>query len=88
MNHKHRKVLHQLFAHPEPSNLAPADVNAVLKELGAEMEERHGSRFAVTLNGHTVVFHHASHSVDKGEVRQIRQFLKDCDIDPERDFPL
>ena len=88
MNHKHRKVLHQLFAHPEPANLAPADVNAVLVELGAEIEERQGARFAVTLNGHTVVFHHAKHSVDKSEVRQLRKFIEDAGIDAERDYPL
>jgi hypothetical protein len=85
---KHRKVLHQLFAHPEPANLAPADVNAVFAELGAEIEERHGARFAVTLGGHTAVFHHAGHAVDKAEVRQVRKFLEDAGVDPERDYPL
>lgn len=88
MNHKHRKVLHELFAHPEPSNLSPSDVNAVLGELGADIEERHGARFAVTLNGHTAVFHHASHAVDKAEARNIRKFLTDAGVDPERDYPL
>jgi hypothetical protein len=88
MNHKHRAVLHQIFAHPEPANLAPADVNAVLKELGAEIEERHGARFAATLNGHTAVFHHAQHALDKTEVRQLRKFIEAAGIDPARDYPL
>ncbi|MGD2132361.1 MAG: hypothetical protein PVI23_06170 [Maricaulaceae bacterium] len=88
MNHKHRKVLHQLFAHPEPTNLAPSDINAVLGELGAEIEERHGARFAVKLNDRTVVFHHAQHSLPKDEVRAIRRFLEEAGVDPERDYPL
>jgi hypothetical protein len=88
VNHKHRTILHQLFAHPEPTNLSPADVNTLLKELGAEIEERHGARFAVTLNGHSAVFHHASHAVDKPEVRQLRKFLEAAGVDPERDYPL
>lgn len=88
MNHKHRKVLHQLFAHPEPANLSPSDVNAVLAELGAEIDERHGARFAVTLKGRTAVFHHAGHSVDKPEIRQLRKFLEEAGVDPARDFPV
>lgn len=88
MNHKHRKILHALFAHPEPANLAPADVEHVLVELGAELGERSGPKYSVTLNGHTVVFHHAQHSLPKEEVRAMRKFIESAGIDPERDFPL
>ncbi len=88
MNHKHRKTLHAVFAHPVSGNIALREVESVFKELGAEMEERHNSRFAVTLNGHTVLFHHAKHDLPKQEVQQIRKFLEDCDVVPERDYPL
>lgn len=88
MNHKHRQTLHALFAHPEPSNLSEADVKAVLRELGADLEERNGSRFAVTLNGHTALFHHADHSVRKDDVRNIRKFLTDAGVDPKTHYPL
>ncbi|MFZ4805987.1 MAG: hypothetical protein ACOYLQ_01930 [Hyphomicrobiaceae bacterium] len=70
MNHRHRKVLTALFAHP----------------VSAEIDNRSGSRVGVTLKGHTVVFHHANHSVPKDEVAQIRKFLIDCGISPEQ-FP-
>ncbi|KAB2849022.1 MAG: hypothetical protein F9K44_09200 [Hyphomicrobiaceae bacterium] len=83
MNHRHRKVLLSLFAHPISSNIGFKEVEAVLRELGAEVEERHGSRVAVTLKGHTVLFHHAQHSLPKEEVVQIRKFLTDCGIAPE-----
>jgi len=88
MNHSHRKTLHALFAHPESANLAPIDVEHVLTGLGAEMSERSGAKFSVTLNGHTANFHHAHHSLPKEEVRAIRKFLEDAGIDPVRDYPL
>lgn len=83
MNHRHRKVLHALFAHPVSANIDFREVESVLQELGAELENRSGARVAVTLKGHTVVFHHAQHSVPKDEVAQIRKFLIDCGIAPE-----
>ncbi|WP_300531071.1 hypothetical protein [Maricaulis sp.] len=88
MNHKHRKTLHAIFHHPEPANLAPADVEHVLSDLGAELHERNGAKFAVTLNGHTANFHHAKHSLPKDEVRAIRKFLETAGVDPERDYAL
>ena len=88
MNHKHRKTLHAIFAHPEPANLSPKDVEHVLEELGAELSERAGAKFAVTLNGHTATFHHAGHSMAKDEVRHLRKFIEDAGIDPQRDYPL
>jgi hypothetical protein len=88
MNHKHRKTLHALFAHPEPANLAPADVEHVLADLGAELNERSGAKYSVTLNGHTAIFRHAQHSLPKEEVRAVRKFLESAGVDPERDYPL
>ena len=88
MNHKHRKTLHAIFHHPEPANLAPADVEHVLTDLGAELHERSGAKFSVTLNGHTANFQHASHSLPKDEVRAVRKFLETAGVDPERDYAL
>ncbi|MEC9345818.1 MAG: hypothetical protein VYB54_06300 [Pseudomonadota bacterium] len=88
MNHHHRKVLHQIFQHPVNANLAFQDVESVLRELGAEIDNRHGSRIGVTLKGHTVAFHHAAHSLPKEEVQQVRKFLEACDVDPARDWPV
>jgi len=83
MNHRHRKILHSLFAHPISSNIDLKDVEAVLKELGAEIEPRHGARIAVTLGGHTVAFHASQHALPKDEVVQIRHFLEQCGVKPE-----
>lgn len=87
MNHRHRKIVHSIFAHPIPANLDFKEVESTLKELGADIEERAGSRIAVTLKGRTVLFHHANHSLPKDEVVQIRRFLIDCGIAPEQ-YPL
>lgn len=63
MNHKHRKVLHALFAHPVSANILPKAVEAVFGELGGEIEQRHGGRIGVRLNGHFAEFAHPQHSM-------------------------
>ena len=88
MNHKHRKVLHALFAHPVSANIATRAVESVLKELGSEIEQRHGGRMGVRLNGHFVEFSHSAHSLPPTQVQQIRKFIAGAGIDPERDYPL
>ena len=84
MNHKHRKVLAQLFAHPISANLDFKDVEHVLKELGAEIENKHGNRIGVTLNGHSAAFSHVNHSLPKDEVAQIRKFLEGAGVNPSQ----
>ena len=88
MNHKHRKVLHALFAHPVSANISTRSVESVFKELGGEIEQRHGGRIGVRLNGHFAEFSHHDHSLDPNLVRKVRKFLELVDIDPERDYPL
>ena len=82
MNHRHRKVLHAIFAHPISANIDFKEVMHVLEELGAEIDNKSGNRVGVTLRGHTVAFSHANHSVPKEEVVQIRKFLEACEISP------
>lgn len=86
MNHKHRKVLAQLFAHPISANIDFKEVEHVLQELGAEIENKSGNRIGVTLNGHKVAFTHVNHSLPKDEVVQIRKFLETAGVTPEQ-FP-
>ncbi|HEX4893818.1 MAG TPA: type II toxin-antitoxin system HicA family toxin [Hyphomicrobiaceae bacterium] len=87
MNHRHRKVLHALFAHPVSANINFKEVVHVLEELGAEVENKAGNRIGVTLNGHTAAFVHAQHDLPKDEVAQIRKFLTSCGVDPAA-FPV
>lgn len=63
MNHEHRKVLHALFAHPVSANISTRSAESVLRELGGGIEQRHGGRMGVRLNGHFAEFSHPSHSL-------------------------
>lgn len=83
MNHHHSKTLHAIFAHPVSANIDFKDVEHLLTALGAEVENKPGSRIGVTLNGHSAAFHHAHHSVPKPEIIQIKKFLENCGITPE-----
>jgi hypothetical protein len=80
MNHRHRKLLHAIFAHPINANLDMQEVEHLLRELGAELENKSGGRVGVTLKGHTVAFGVADHSVPKDEVVQIKKFLETCGV--------
>lgn len=87
MNHRHRKVLHAIFAHPVSANLDFKEVMHVFEELGAEVDNKSGNRVGVKLNGHAVAFSHAHHSLPKEEVAQVRKFLEACGVDPAQ-FPV
>ena len=88
MNHKHRKVLHALFAHPISGNIDPRKVESVLGELGGTFENRHGGRIAVRLNGQFAEFHFGHHSLSKDQVVHLKKYIEACGIDPKRDYPL
>lgn len=82
MNHRHRKVLQSVFAHPISANINFKDVVHVLEDLGATIENKSGNRVGVALNGHTAAFVHAHHDLSKEEVVNLRRFLAACGIDP------
>ena len=84
MNHHHRKVLHSLFAHPVSSNIDFKEVVHVLEALGADVDNKSGNRVGVKLNGHSVAFSHAHHSLPKEEVMQIKHFLETCGVKPDQ----
>jgi hypothetical protein len=87
MNHRHRKTLHALFAHPVSGNIDFKEVVHVLEALGAEIENKSGNRIGVTLAGHTAAFVHAHHDMSKDEVAHLRKFLVTCGVDPAA-FPV
>lgn len=88
MNHKHRRVLHAVFAHPINANLEPRQVYSMLEELGAEVTHGGHGHDIVKLNGQTHGFHEASHSLSKDDVMALRKFLQAAGINPTRDYPL
>jgi hypothetical protein len=84
MNHRHRKALHAVFAHPVSANVDFKEVIHLLQELGAEVENKAGNRIGVRLNGHSAAFTHAHHCLPKEEVTQVKKFLETCGVDPAK----
>ncbi|MDA0656045.1 MAG: hypothetical protein O2912_06540 [Proteobacteria bacterium] len=70
------------------ANIAMKDVESVFRELGADIKSAHSGKMHVSLNGHNMNFTHASHSLHKEEVHQVKKFIEMCGVDPERDYPL
>ena len=84
MKQKHQRTLAALYAHPTSANVQWRDIEALLRELGAEVTEREGSRVAVVLFGEVRVFHrpHPSPVTDKGAVVSIRKWLEQHGVEP------
>ena len=80
---KHQRNLELIFSRPASANVHWADIEALLRKLVAEFEEREGSRVEVLL-GLVRVFHrrHPSADTDKGAVAAIRKRLKENGVKP------
>ncbi|MCU0888924.1 MAG: hypothetical protein MUC64_13100 [Rubritepida sp.] len=88
MNHRHRKVLHGIFAHPLNHNLDPRAVENVLEDLGAELHHTGHGALAVKLGEQQGSFHLGSHAMAGEEVMRLRKLLTAAGVAPERDYPL
>ena len=84
MKRKHEATLRRIFHRPTPGGVKWADIEALLLELGAAIEEAEGSRVAVRLFGDRRVFHrpHPSPDTDKGAVSSIRKWLETNGVKP------
>ena len=84
MKRKHEKILSAIFAHPASANIRWHDIENLLKSLGAEIEDREGSRVAVILFGEVQVFHrpHPEPITDKGAVATVRKWLESHGVTP------
>jgi hypothetical protein len=84
MKRKSQRTLETVFAHPTSGNVRWSDIEALFKELGAEISEREGSRVAVVLFNEVRVFHrpHPSPTTGKGAVASIRKWLEQHGVLP------
>lgn len=84
MRKKHKATLDLIFSRPVSANIRWADIEALFLELGAEIEEREGSRVGVVLFGQVQVFHrpHPQPDTDKGAVAAIRKWLEQNGVKP------
>ena len=78
MKRKHQRTLELVFAHLPSANVQWKDLEALFRELGAEVSEREGSRVALFLFNEVRIFHrpHPSPNTDKGAVTSIRKWLE------------
>lgn len=85
MKKKHLKILAAIFARPVSGSIRWKDIEALFVALGAEIEEREGSRVAVILFDQVRVFHrpHPQPTTDKGAVASVRTWLEQHDISPD-----
>ncbi len=78
MKRKHEKALQLIFKRPVSGNVQWKDAIALMKELGAEIEEKEGSRTAILLDGEVMYQHrpHPSPTMNKGAIAAMRKFLE------------
>ena len=86
LSSKHRKTLDAVFEDPVRSNVRWADVEKLLRALGAELSEGRGSRVRVHLSGVRAVFHrpHPEPETDKGALKAVRRLLTEAGVEPGR----
>jgi hypothetical protein len=84
MNTRHQRTLAAVFATPTRANIEWASIEALFVAMGAEVEERAGSRVAVKLGEAVQVFHrpHPGKEAKKPTVRSVRDFLITLGVKP------
>lgn len=85
MKRQHNDTLRLLFKRPVSANVKWREAISLLEALGAEIEERSGSRVAIVLKGKILHQHrpHPSPDMDKGAVAAMRDFLTGLGIKPD-----
>ena len=81
---KTSKTLELIFHRPVSGSIKWTEIEALFIELGANVQEREGSRIAVVLFGQVKVFHrpHPSPDTDKGAVASARKWLDENGVRP------
>lgn len=81
---KHLATPAAVFARPVSGTIRWADIEALLVALGAEKEEREGSRIAIIWRDQVQVFHrpHPQPETDKGAVASVRRWLEANGVNP------
>jgi hypothetical protein len=82
MNRKQQKTLEKIYQ--VAANIRWSDFISLMNNLGAEIEEGSGSRCRIWLNDQPMNLHkpHPQPEIKRYAVRQIRDFLKEMEIEP------
>ena len=78
MKTKHQRVYRAIFENPIRPGIKWSDIENLLTALGAELNEREGSRVRVSLNDVRQVFHrpHPNNESGRGRIKDVRNFLE------------
>lgn len=84
MNSKHGKTLAAVYALPTSASVVFADIEALLKALGAKVLEREGSRVKVELRGEQWRAHrpHPGKEAKRYQVEEVREMLERIGVRP------
>lgn len=84
MSTRHERTLAAVFEEPARANILWRDVVAMLAHRGARIEERAGSRVAVTMGDVALILHrpHPQKEIAKYVVRDLRSYLTSLGITP------
>lgn len=82
MSHKQQRLLEAIFRDPVSANIHWREAESLLKFLGAELQDGHGSRLRVILHGVEETLHRPHHgaTLTKQDIRHLRQFFKSAGI--------
>ena len=82
MKAKHRKTLKAIFTRPTKANIRFNDIEALVKALGGEVREDHGSRVALEISGTRKYMHrpHPGKEAKRYQVEEIRDWLTELGI--------
>ncbi len=84
MSSHHRRTLEAIFRDPVSPTIVWADVESMLIHLGADVEERSGSRIAIELNDQVASVHrpHPQKEASRRTIRDVRDLLIRAGIEP------
>lgn len=84
LSSKHARTLAAIFENPVRADIRWADIDTLLRALGAEIEQGSGSRVRITLNDRRMTFHepHPQPTIVKDAVRSVRRFLLEAGVSP------
>lgn len=84
MKKAHQKTLQAIFRQPTSGTIAFADIEALVRALGGDVQERKGSRVKITLKGEQWRCHrpHPGKEARKYQVEEARELLKRVGVTP------
>ena len=84
VNSRHKKTLATLFSLPTPASVVFAGIEALMKALGAKIQERAGSRVKIELLGEQWRAHrpHPGKEAKRYQVEEVRELLERLGIHP------